>query len=66
VGEVVLARAPFARADGGALACEGVLLDDIAERVGTPAYVYSAAAVRGSTRSSRTRSRASRTASTTA
>jgi diaminopimelate decarboxylase len=47
VGEVVLARAPFARADGGALACEGVLLDDIAERVGTPAYVYSAAAVRG-------------------
>jgi diaminopimelate decarboxylase len=30
----------------GALACEGVRLDAIAEAVGTPAFVYSTAAVR--------------------
>jgi diaminopimelate decarboxylase len=31
---------------GGALACEGVSLDTIANTVGTPAYVYSSASVR--------------------
>ena len=36
---------PFARV-GGVLRCEGVPLDDLAARVGTPAYVYSAASIR--------------------
>jgi diaminopimelate decarboxylase len=46
VGESVLTSG-FARADGtGTLSCEGVPLDRIAEDVGTPAYVYSAAMVR--------------------
>ncbi len=45
MGESVLTR-PFARADSGALACEGVPLSTIAEAVGTPTYVYSANAVR--------------------
>ena len=31
----------------GRLFCEGVALDDLADRVGTPAYVYSAATLRG-------------------
>ena len=35
----------FTRVDG-ALVCEGVALDRVAEQVGTPAYVYSAAVVR--------------------
>jgi len=30
----------------GALACEGVALDTLAEAVGTPSYVYSSAAIR--------------------
>ena len=47
MGEVVLARPAFARGAAGGLACEAVALEHIAERVGTPAYVYSAAAVRG-------------------
>ncbi|MFL5608037.1 MAG: diaminopimelate decarboxylase [Gemmatimonadaceae bacterium] len=46
MGESVLTSG-FARADGvGTLSCEGVPLDRIAEEVGTPAYVYSAAMVR--------------------
>lgn len=44
MGESVLTQ-PFARVDG-AVACEGVSLSAIARAVGTPAYVYSAAAVR--------------------
>ena len=44
VGTSVLGR-PYARRDG-ALCCEGVPLEAIAERVGTPAYVYSANALR--------------------
>jgi diaminopimelate decarboxylase len=44
VGEGVLTSG-FARV-GGALACEGVALEDIAREVGTPSYVYSAAMVR--------------------
>ena len=35
---------PFSRR-GGALACEGVLLSEIAARFGTPTYVYSRAAI---------------------
>lgn len=34
------------RAEDGALHCEGVSLERVAERAGTPTYVYSAAAVR--------------------
>ncbi len=44
MGESVLISG-FARVDG-ALACEGVTLARVAEEVGTPAYVYSAAMVR--------------------
>jgi diaminopimelate decarboxylase len=44
MGEGVL-RPPFHR-DGGGLMCEGVSLAGIASAVGTPTYVYSAAAVR--------------------
>ncbi|MEP7001512.1 MAG: diaminopimelate decarboxylase [bacterium] len=44
VGEGVLTSG-FTRVDG-ALACEGVALDVVAEQVGTPAYVYSASVVR--------------------
>jgi len=44
VGEGVL-TAGFARA-AGVLACEGVSLDAIAAAAGTPAYVYSAGAIR--------------------
>ena len=44
MGESVLTRT-FARVDG-ALACEGVPLSTIANAVGTPTYVYSAASVR--------------------
>ena len=44
VGEGVLTSG-FARVEG-ALACEGVPLEDIAREVGTPTYVYSAAMVR--------------------
>ncbi|MEP6622461.1 MAG: diaminopimelate decarboxylase [bacterium] len=44
MGESVLASG-FARV-GGTLACEGVALDRIADDVGTPAYVYSAAVIR--------------------
>ena len=36
---------PFPRV-GGALHCEGIALEALAERVGTPAYVYSTAAIR--------------------
>lgn len=45
VGQGVLAGA-FRRDGGGALRCDGVPLDAIAAAVGTPAYVYSADAVR--------------------
>jgi diaminopimelate decarboxylase len=45
MGEVVLMAQGFTRVDG-ALWCEGVPLSVIAERVGTPSYVYSAAAIR--------------------
>ena len=44
MGEGVLTTG-FARVDG-ALACEGVPLEEIARAVGTPSYVYSAAMVR--------------------
>ena len=44
MGEGVL-TAGFTRV-GGALSCEGVALDAVADAVGTPAYVYSAAVVR--------------------
>ena len=44
MGEGVLTSG-FTRVDG-ALACEGVSLDQVAEQVGTPAYVYSASVVR--------------------
>ncbi|HEY5441870.1 MAG TPA: diaminopimelate decarboxylase [Gemmatimonadaceae bacterium] len=44
VGQGVLTSG-FTRVDG-ALACEGVSLDQVAEQVGTPAYVYSASVVR--------------------
>jgi diaminopimelate decarboxylase len=44
VGEGVLTSG-FTRVDG-ALSCEGVTLDVVAEQVGTPAYVYSASMVR--------------------
>ena len=47
LGEGVLTRhetAGFVRHDG-ALTCDGVSLDRIAEAVGTPAYVYSAASI---------------------
>ncbi len=46
MGESVLAHAGFTRSSG-VLACEGVPLEQIAASVGTPAYVYSAGAVRG-------------------
>jgi diaminopimelate decarboxylase len=44
VGQGVLTSG-FSRVDGS-LACEGVLLEDIARAVGTPSYVYSSAMVR--------------------
>jgi diaminopimelate decarboxylase len=44
MGEGILTSG-FTRADG-ALACEGVPLERVAEEAGTPAYVYSAAVVR--------------------
>jgi diaminopimelate decarboxylase len=44
VGEGVLTSG-FSRVDG-ALSCEGVALERVAEEVGTPAYVYSASVVR--------------------
>lgn len=44
MGEGLL-TAGFPRRDG-VLACEGIPLDDLAEAVGTPAYVYSLGAVR--------------------
>jgi len=44
VGQGVL-TAGFSRVDG-ALVCEGVSLERLAEQVGTPAYVYSTAVVR--------------------
>ncbi len=45
VGQSVLTAVGYARRDG-ALWCEGVSLADIAQHVGTPAYVYSAATIR--------------------
>jgi diaminopimelate decarboxylase len=45
VGQSVLAAA-FARTEAGTLACDGVPLVRIADDVGTPAYVYSLAAIR--------------------
>jgi diaminopimelate decarboxylase len=44
MGEGILTSG-FTRADG-ALACEGIPLERVAEEAGTPAYVYSAAVVR--------------------
>jgi diaminopimelate decarboxylase len=46
VGESVLTGAGFTRTASGELVCEGVSLDTIASAVGTPAYVYSARAIR--------------------
>ena len=64
MGESVLISG-FARVDG-ALACEGVTLARVAEEVGTPAYVYSAAMVRDRYRRARCRARSRcRTGSTT-
>lgn len=45
MGEVVLMATGYSRIDG-ALQCEGVSLGTIAEKVGTPSYVYSAALIR--------------------
>jgi diaminopimelate decarboxylase len=45
MGQGVL-MTPYARANG-ILHCEGIPLDALAEQVGTPAYVYSAATIRG-------------------
>jgi diaminopimelate decarboxylase len=44
VGESVLTTPGFSRSEG-LLTCDGVSLDGIAEAVGTPAYVYSVAAI---------------------
>ncbi|HEX5437434.1 MAG TPA: diaminopimelate decarboxylase [Gemmatimonadaceae bacterium] len=46
MGESLLVRAGFWR-DDTALTCEGVSLERVASEVGTPAYVYSAGAIRG-------------------
>jgi diaminopimelate decarboxylase len=46
VGESVLTTAGFAHGGSGALMCEGVSLETIAGAVGTPAFVYSARAIR--------------------
>jgi diaminopimelate decarboxylase len=46
VGESVLTGSGFTRTASGELVCEGVSLDTIANAVGTPAYVYSARAIR--------------------
>ncbi|HEY0972391.1 MAG TPA: diaminopimelate decarboxylase [Gemmatimonadales bacterium] len=48
MGESVLTASPLSRAgaEGEALACEGVSLTRLAEAVGTPAFVYSAGALR--------------------
>jgi diaminopimelate decarboxylase len=45
VGESVLTTPGFTREDG-VLTCDGVSLDTIANDVGTPAYVYSVAAIK--------------------
>lgn len=45
VGESVLMTSGYTRVDG-ALWCDGVPLQVIADRVGTPAYVYSASVIR--------------------
>lgn len=45
VGQSILTLAGYGRRDG-ALWCESVSLDEIAQRVGTPTYVYSAATIR--------------------
>lgn len=45
VGQSVLTSAGYGRRDGD-LFCEGVSLDAIAQRVGTPVYVYSAGMIR--------------------
>ena len=47
MGESVLTAPGFTREDG-VLACDGVSLDAIAAAVGTPVYVYSAAAIKDS------------------
>jgi len=46
LGESVLTTAGFSRVDG-TLHCDGVPLDALAARVGTPSYVYSAQSIRG-------------------
>jgi diaminopimelate decarboxylase len=46
VGQSVLIAPGFTRTASGELVCEGVSLDAIADAVGTPAYVYSARAMR--------------------
>jgi len=46
VGQSVLTTSGFTRTASGELVCEGVSLDAIASAVGTPAYVYSARAIR--------------------
>ncbi len=46
MGQGVLTVSGFTRTASGELVCEGVSLDRIADAVGTPAYVYSARAIR--------------------
>jgi diaminopimelate decarboxylase len=46
VGEGVLIAPGFTRTASGELVCDGVSLEAIADAVGTPAYVYSARAMR--------------------
>jgi diaminopimelate decarboxylase len=46
VGESVLIAPGFTRTASGELVCDGVSLEAIADAIGTPAYVYSARAMR--------------------
>lgn len=46
MGQSVLTAPGFTRTASGELVCEGVSLEAIADAVGTPAYVYSARAIR--------------------
>ena len=46
MGESVLIAPGFTRTASGELVCDGVSLEAIADAVGTPAYVYSARAIR--------------------
>jgi diaminopimelate decarboxylase len=46
VGQSVLTASGFTRTASGELVCDGVSLEAIADAVGTPAYIYSARAIR--------------------